>query len=376
MSNKILASFAAHLARKLIRATGKRCRDLSFDKKEDIKKNSLLVGIHQAYLSSHSVPPTPDVFLKVVLSDDYKHAEEYLDYMMSKIGQPVYDSNLSFSEKKSILKNSRDHVEKHISEINDAIPVGFGRYMKYKDIESKEDIFLQFDATLSSDKDLERILELLSDMGLNFIIKIPGTEKLIYPIVSDILIDLVSVDIAMYKDRNILKELSREDVYKTLEESEEEDPILQANFKEKLKLRKNLGLRRSISFLVEDQFRQLDSGISEVNLNITKNKYRRLFQYIVYDYQGNHKNSPSFLRDEYRDFFESFPSRAFFLENTKMVTGQIEPDAEDIPKASGSESARKIETVEQQKKEHVTGPKSYKLLNPFSWVRLFFKTSG
>ncbi len=160
---------------------------------------------------------------------------------------------------------------------------------------------------IQEDKELKKITTSMEKIEMNFYTEEKENFK-IYPIVVDLLMDIVATEYTLSIRKNLIQANITE--WKEAKEEQKEENSFSYVLFSKMELMEKVEYDRIRPYFLSEYAR---------TLKLDKKELRRFMQHILYENVDNHKNSPSLDFDEIDDI----PSRPFLLENTKMVIGGI-----------------------------------------------------
>lgn len=297
----MLESFVLYIARDMIVKQGKSVLE------DEEKFYGIIV---QAFIEMDRVQNKPiksnkEYVQMTINSSKFNYMQQKLLFLYDNLDQKKFDTRFDLEEKKRIMKNSIAIFEIFFQDLKQNYD-----YQKFSD-DNKESkigdyIIYYLNLKIENKKELIKILHSMENIQMNFIINYNGQN--IYPIITDLLIDIVAAEYQWSIDKNLNQKIIEE----------------WGEAKEAYKERKKFGFIdfTKIELIEKIKYHNLRPFILAEYariLNIEKKELRKFMQHILYHDVGNHKNTPKLEFDIINDISR----RPFLLEKTKFVIGGI-----------------------------------------------------
>jgi len=159
---------------------------------------------------------------------------------------------------------------------------------------------------LEDNESIDAILESMTAIDVNFVASHNG--KTFYPIMFDILTDVATVEFNSFLDKDIIQK-NIGSVWEKTKNAQERRGFYTQNSFYRLEYLNSTGYRNIRSQILYEYTNALQADPQKV---------QKLFGNILYD-SANSKKSPA-IKNQWSD---KIKTRRFFMENTKMVLGQI-----------------------------------------------------
>lgn len=226
-------------------------------------------------------------------------------YLWENLGVKKNDNNYPLKVKKQIMENSIEVFDIFFKDLKENY-----NYKKFQDEnDEKYDgnyIVENLRIKMQDESELNRILKSLENIDMNF--TIDYENKKIYPIVVDILTDIVSMEYEWQISKELIQSIHQK--WDEALEAQRERNFFSFTAFEKMKLIKTVKYDSLRVFFLAEYSR---------TLNVEKKKLRTFIQHIFYYIIGNHKYTPKL---EF-NLIDDIPARPFILEKTKMVIGGV-----------------------------------------------------
>jgi len=213
------------------------------------------------------------------------------------------DANLDIEEKRQLMKNSINILQPFIQDLKDN-----HQYNEYqeKNLKSKtaDYIIENLLVKIEDDKELNKILNSLDEIGMNF--WITDDENNIYPLVTDLLMDIISLEYAWQVDKKLIQAIFTK--WDDAVEAQKDNNFFTINSYTKMELLKKAKYYNLRTYLLAEYTRVL---------NVDNKKLRLFMKHILYYIIENHKNTMQLNFDAIKEI----PTRPFLLEKTKIVIG-------------------------------------------------------
>lgn len=257
----------------------------------------------------------------IVLENPIKKPEEYIENIIDKsifyklgekicflhtvLGNKIYDTNKSIKEKREILNNSIKDFNLFFQNLKENY-----NYNEFKNENSElkdgDYIIENLKVKIEDDKEVQKICKSMENIDMNFYIHYNGLN--IYPIISDILIDIVASEYQWNIDKELHQAIiTKWEKAKKAQKERKKFPFADFAILELIEKIKYDNLR---AFILAEYTR---------TLNVKKEELRKLIQHVLYYDVANHKNTPKLELN----MIDKIPRRPFLLEKTKIVIGGI-----------------------------------------------------
>jgi len=249
----------------------------------------------------------PEEYISWLLNDPVFHEiGPEIIFLHNNLGVKQFDTKYDLQEKKQIIINSISRFENLFQNLKENYD-----YQKFEDDEGNQKktasyILENLKTKIEDTNELRHILKSLESIDMNYIINYKGDN--IYPLITDMLIDIVFAEYMWFVDKDLIKAIITE--WSNAEIAQEKRDFFGFAQYTKMELIEKVKYNRLRQYFLSEYARQLQ---------IDKKKLRTFMQHILYYDVKNHKNTP----DLSFDIIEKIPQRPFFLERTKMVIGGI-----------------------------------------------------
>jgi len=297
----MLESFVLYIARDMIVKQSKSVLE------DEEKFYGIIV---RAFIEMDRVQNKPiksnEEYVRITMnSPQFNDMQQKLLFLYDNLGQKKFDIELSLEEKRRIMKNSIAIFEIFFQDLKQNYD-----YQKFRDDNDEKKIgdyiIYYLKLKIEDKKELIKILHSMENIQMNFIINYNGQN--IYPIITDLLIDIVASEYQWSIDKNLNQKII-EEWEEAKEAYKERNKFGFIDFK-KMELIEKIKYNNLRAFILAEYAR---------TLNIEKKELRKFMQHILYYDVGNHKNTPKL---EF-DIIDKILRRPFLLEKTKCVIGGI-----------------------------------------------------
>jgi len=259
----------------------------------------------QLYIVQGKEIKQPDEYIQWILNDPIIHdvGVEIL-FLYHNLGVRQYDTHHSLKKKKQVINNSIIAFERLFQNLKDNFD-----YQTFEDDNEKNSanyILENLKTKIKDNEELERILDSMNNIKMNFIINYKGQD--IYPLITDLLTDVVFSEFTWYLDKDLIQAIITK--WNNAKAAQNERGFFDFAQYTKMELVEKIKYKNLRRFLLAEYAR---------TLNVDKYKLRQLMQHILYYDVGNHKNTPSL---EF-NIIDKIPKRPFLLERTKFVIGGL-----------------------------------------------------
>lgn len=297
----MLESFVLYVARDRVEKHGK-----SFLLKPEGILDIFAEACKQIYVVQGKEIKKPEEYIQWVMNDSlFKEIGPEILFLHNNLGVKQYDNQYSLEEKRKIMQNSIRVFKIFFEDFKKSFD-----YKKFQDDNDEKKtanyIVENLKIKLEDDYELEKILKSMENIGMNFIINFK--KQNIYPIVSDLLIDILATEYAWDVDKDLIKAIITK--WSEAKEANKERGFFDFMQYTKMELIEKVKYNNLRAYLLAEYARTLD---------IEKKELRKFMQHILYYIVENHNNTPTLKFN----IIDEIPQRPFLLEKTKFVIGGI-----------------------------------------------------
>lgn len=297
----MLESFVLYVARDRVEKYGK-----SFLLKPEGILDIFAEACKQIYIIQGKEVKKPEEYIQWIVNDSsFKEIGVEILFLHNNLGIKQYDNQYSLEEKRKIIQNSIKVFQTYFQDFK----INFD-YKKFQDANDEKKtanyIIENLITKIEDNDDFVKILNSMENIGMNFIINFKGQN--IYPIIADLLIDIVAIEYAWDVDKDLIKTIITK--WNEAKEAYKERGSFSFELYTKMELIEKVKYNNLRAYLLSEYARSLD---------IEKKELRKFMQHILYYIVDNHKNTPKL---EF-DIIDEIPKRPFLLEKTKFVIGGI-----------------------------------------------------
>ena len=293
----MLESFIMYEARKLVSDKGK-------DSLLDFINIQMIIStafIKRDKALNRSIKSESDYIAMVHKHKDLNKFLNKLKYFYYNIGKKKYDDNLNIYEKREIFLNSIRILKPFIQDLKDNYD-----YDKFQDINDNKktaDFIIENLLTkINDDKELNKILKSLNKIKFNFWIEYDDLK--IYPLITDLLEDIISLEYAWTLDKKLIQAIIGE--WQEAVNAQKNDNFFTLSAFSRMELIEKVKYSNLRNYLLAEYSRIL---------NVDKKNLRMFILHIIYYIVENHTNT---MKVNF-DIIKSIPKRMFLLERTQMI---------------------------------------------------------
>jgi len=299
-----LASFVSYLTRDAIRQNG--TKDIL------LNENMAFGIIPLAFMEMDRTENNPmlsnEAYAKKALTDPhFQDMVKLIQHIYHNFKKKNWDTDLTLDEKTIILQNSIAAIQPTIKDLKDNHQ--YEEYaQKSNELNIADSIIENVVFKLKEQVDAKKILKSLANIKMNFWVT-DLTGKRIYPIVSDLLEDVILLEFAFDTDKTLIQKIIEE--WKEAQKSQKEKDFFNHTTYTKIEFIEQVKYKNARRYLLSEYKR---------TLKVDEKKLQTFMQHILYYNMGNHKRTPGLGLN-----IDNIPPRPFLLERTKNIVGELDP---------------------------------------------------
>ena len=299
-----LASFVSYITRDAIKQHG--TKDILLN--ENIAFGIIPLALMEMDRTSNKSIMSNEAYVHKTLKDSrFQDMVKLIQHIHSNFNKKNWDTNFTIDEKKTILQNSITAIKPTIEDLKEN-----HNYKEYEKTNSElkvaDKIIENLEVKLKEQQDVMKILKSLENIEMNFWIE-DLSGKRIYPIVSDLLEDIILLEFSFATDKVLIQKIIEE--WKNAQKSQKERDFFTYATYTKIEFIEQVKFKNTRRYLLAEYKR---------TFNVDEKKLRSFMQHILYYNIENHKRTPGL------DFnIDNIPPRPFLLERTKNIVGELDP---------------------------------------------------
>jgi len=299
-----LSSFVSYITRDMVRQHG--TKDILSD--ENIAFGIIPLAFMEMDRTSNKPMMSNEAYAEKALTDPrFQDMVKLIQHIHSNFNKKNWDTELTLDEKKTILQNSITAILPTLEDLKDN-----HQYKNYEknnsDLKVADSIIENLELKMDEDVEVKKILKSLTNIEMNFwVLGLDG--KRIYPILSDLLEDVILLEFAFDTDKPLIQKIIEE--WKEAQRGQKERALFSNTTYTKIEFIEQVKFKNTRRYLLAEYTR---------TLNVDEKKLQAFMQHILYYNIGNHKHTPGLGFN-----IDNIPPRPFLLERTKNIIGELAP---------------------------------------------------